>query len=298
MVRLLILIFIFASSAQAREQQWFIDNIHLYEAWKIINHAPEVRVGIIDMDFDLNHPDLKNDFDLQLSKDFTGFKFKNISEWGSALEHGTMVSGIINNVAQTRLLALNFSPQNRKLSEIFKYAVDSGVKVINCSNVIQDPSAAQLEDLRDGIQYAADHGVVVVTAAGNFGVDNDKGEYFPANFSREFDNVITVGASTAHNDVWSHSQFGVKTVDVFAPGEDILVTAKAGVYLRSEGTSEAAPVVTGVIALMLQVNPLLRASDIKNIIRVTSEKFPVFAGRCASGGRIDAKAAVEAAKRF
>lgn len=297
-------------------QQWYADNIGLANAWKIVDRTPDVLVAVIDMDFNLQHSEMSGVYDLTLSRDFSGHDFNRISDWGVDLEHGSMTAGLIaaNGLDDSgvtgiskkgRIIALNIPPNLARpgeapspaidLAEVIRYAVDSGAKVINCSIGITQPDAAYVENLREGVRYAFEHDVVIVASAGNSGVNNDKIEFYPANFSREFANVISVGASTRRNEMWPHSQYGKTTVDLFAPGDDMLVIAKEAVYVRSEGTSEAAPVVSGVVALMRQVNPRLSASEIKTILHETSDKFPAFADKSLSGGRVNAAEAVAAA---
>lgn len=301
-------------------QLWYIENdgsrggvadadIDLKDAWAIVDQAPSVPVAVIDMDFDLDHQEMKGIYDLSLSKDFSGNNFKRMTDWSGDVQHGGMSSALIGANGfdglgttgvskKSRIIALNISQFDStpiNLSEVIKYAVDSGARVINCSIGIENPTVDELKALREGVQYAADHDVVIVASAGNWAVDNDENEFYPANFSREFENVISVGASTRRDQIWKHSQYGRKSVDLFAPGEDILIAAKAGSYLVSEGTSEAAPIVTGVVALMRQVNSKLSAADVKKILRETVDRKDSFQEKCVSGGRLNAHSAVQVA---
>ncbi len=296
------------------DQQWYIQSIGLNKAWKIVDRTPDVPIAVIDMDFSFTNAEMSGVYDLALSRDFTGLNFLRISSWGVELQHGSMAAGLIaangldetgitGVVKQGRIIALNVPPEigpinyHIDLTEVIRYAVDSGAKVINCSFGISQPSRDYLAHLREAIQYASERDVVIVASAGNSGTNNDVTAFYPANFSSEFDNVISVGASTSHDQVWEYSQYGEKTVDFFAPGDDMLVIARDSVYVRSEGTSEAAPIVTGVVALMRQVNPKLSAGDVKRILRDTSDKLPAFARKSVSGGRVNAAAAVSAASR-
>ena len=119
--------------------------------------------------------------------------------------------------------------------------------------------------------------------------------------------MISVGSSNASGMKSTSSNYGSTTVDVFAPGENILScypTAmcaghtsstsghKAVGYHYLSGTSMAAPYVTGVVALMFAANPNLAVGDVKYSIRITADTFSAFEGICVSGGRINAYAAV------
>ena len=154
----------------------------------------------------------------------------------------------------------------------------NGVKVINISWGLDLPS----EILRDAIDYAYGKGVVIVAAAGNAG----GAVQFPAQYD---DHVLAV-AATDYNDtrpVWSN--FG-STIDVAAPGVDIVSTVPRGFFgpgsvdygyfflspgpvlpAPGSGTSFAAPQVAGLAALILTVKPFLTVDEVMNIIRFSAD---------------------------
>jgi subtilisin family serine protease len=127
----------------------------------------------------------------------------------------------------------------------------------------------------EAVKYADAHNVLLVHAAGNEGEDLATAANFP---TRTFtaggtaQNWIEVGASSwkgGDSLAASFSTYGQQQVDVFAPGVDILSTVPGGRYERESGTSMAAPVVSGLAALLMDYYPNLTAGDIKKII-VTS----------------------------
>src|SRR5262249_54515497 len=121
------------------------------------------------------------------------------------------------------------------------YAVQTGARVINASWGGTGPSEA----VREAIQSASDAGVLFVAAAGNNGSDNDLFPFYPAGY--DVPSVISV-ASSDHNDHRSSfSNYGRTTVDLAAPGENILSTMPFNSYAYLSGTSMAAPHVTGTL---------------------------------------------------
>jgi MYXO-CTERM domain-containing protein len=166
-------------------------------------------------------------------------------------------------------------------------------------------------ELRAAVQEAQQLGAIVVAAAGNMGVDARK--TFPA----AYPNVITVGATDFSNGVAAYSNFGT-TVKIMAPGGQSELTlpgttstdcdgkpCQAGIYslyrmgttwgyYYLEGTSQAAPIVTGVVSLMLGVNPSLGVADVMEILKETANHDAMCKEGCGAG-LLDAYGAVAAA---
>jgi cell wall-associated protease len=118
-----------------------------------------------------------------------------------------------------------------------------------------------------------------VHAAGNDGEDIDKEANFPTRHyldGKEAKNWIEIGASswgTDANFVASFSNYGKKNVDVFAPGVEIYSTTPNNSYENEQGTSMAAPVVTGIAAMLMSYFPDLTATEVKDIIKKSTRKF-------------------------
>ncbi len=200
--------------------------------------------------------------------------------------HGTHVSGIalatrnngkgMNGVAKNvKLMPVRTVPDgdeyDKDVALAIRYAVDNGAKVINMSfGKSYSPNA---EWVYDAIRYAASKDVLLVHAAGNDHKDIDKSDNFPTDAPDKIkeitDNVITVGAMTRHYNedlVASFSNYGKLNVDIFAPGLEIYSTVPKNEYLSIQGTSMAAPEVTGVAALIRSYYPQLSASQVKHIL--------------------------------
>jgi subtilisin family serine protease len=132
----------------------------------------------------------------------------------------------------------------------------------------------------EAVKYAASKGVLLVHAAGNDSKDIDVESNFPtrkyANGGSETAHWLEIGASSwGDNDnfVGKFSNYGNETVDVFAPGVDINSTTPGSKYESLSGTSMAAPVTSGVAALLMSYYPQLTAAQVKDIIVKSSVKF-------------------------
>jgi subtilisin family serine protease len=164
----------------------------------------------------------------------------------AAFGHGTMVAGIVHLVApQAQILPLkSFNPDgsgyNSDILRAIYYAVDHDANVINMSFNYTSKS----DELKRAIDYAAAHGVILVAAAGNSGLET---KVYPGAYK----GVIDV-ASTDNNDIQStFSNYGAPPVWLAAPGEGIMTTYPYNTYAAGWGTSFSAPLVSGTAALMV-----------------------------------------------
>jgi subtilisin family serine protease len=205
--------------------------------------------------------------------------------------HGTHVSGIIgairnngkgaNGIADNvRIMMIRAVPNgdehDKDISLAIRYAVDNGARVINMS--FGKNISPQKKWVDDAVSYAASKGVLLVHAAGNNNADVDTVGNFPSPEMKDSKmratNWITVGASSDplaepefRSYIASFSNFGKHEVDVFAPGTRIYSSLPGGnKYGNLDGTSMAAPVVTGVAAFILEYYPNLTAEQVKYCI--------------------------------
>src|SRR5690606_10115873 len=141
-------------------------------------------------------------------------------------------------------------------------ATDMGADIINLS---LGGEAAHPGPLADAVAYAEQAGVVIVAAAGNDGVDLDGRSFVPATLPHS--NVVAVTATDRRNELAPRSNFGVQTVELAAPGVEIVTTTidSLGRYRTRSGTSFAAPHVSATFALMKSVNPTLAPVDLADI---------------------------------
>lgn len=204
--------------------------------------------------------------------------------------HGTGVSGIIgavrNNgigtqgiVDSVELMMIRVVPgadeRDKDVALAIRYAVNNGAKIINCS--FGKYYGKHPKFVNDAIDYAIAHDVLIIHAAGNNSYNNDKTERYPNPREDQITNWIDVGASGKYDNLnlaAGFSNYGPKTVDIFAPGVDIYSTKPHSKYGSSSGTSDASPVVTGVAALLKSYYPDLTAKEIRDIILQSANKLP------------------------
>lgn len=203
------------------------------------------------------------------------------------VKHGTHVAGIIaaernnnlgmNGVASNVLIMpIRAVPDgdeyDKDIALGIRYAVDNGAKVINTS--FGKYFSTHPEWVLDAIEYAAEHDVLIVNAAGNEGLNIDENNVYPNDQFVEAtteisDNFLTVGALNyvyGSEMLASFSNYGHTNVDIFAPGTQIWSTTPNNEYEFLQGTSMAAPAVAGVAAMVRSIFPQLTASQVKNII--------------------------------
>ena len=203
---------------------------------------------------------------------------------GPDYDHGTHVAGIIaanrdNNIGaigitQVELMIIRAVPngdeRDKDVANAIRYAVDNGADVINMS--FGKSYSPELFYVQQAIEYAAQNEVLMVHAAGNDGANIDSVANYPSPIISDGSSspyLITVGASGwqgVNELAASFSNYGSSTVDLFAPGVDIYSTMPNQEYELSNGTSMAAPVVSGVFALLMQYFPEYSPLEIKEII--------------------------------
>lgn len=145
----------------------------------------------------------------------------------------------------------------------------------------------------DHMVQAAEN-TLFVFAAGNDGLDNDKYPTSPTNI--QADNVISVSAALGFDALASFSNYGVKMVDVAAPGVGIESTVPGNKYLVVSGTSQAAPFVANIAGQVKDANPELSPRDIKKIILGTVDIREWLVGKVRTSGTVNGSRAVRAAE--
>ncbi len=290
-------------------------------AWLTTTGSKDVVVAITDTGLDINHPDLAenlwnntqeingepgvDDDGNGFVDDFHGWNVaENSNDLTDRKRHGTHVAGIVgargNNGTglvgvswEVSLMAVPFFHRNKdtKMSDAIKaidYAVDNGAHIINASWGATHDAEAQDEVtlLSEAIQRAADRNVVFVAAAGNSNYNNDNNGHIPASLNAA--NVISVGSVTRHGWRSSFSNYGANSVDVFAPGSTIKSTLPGGYYGNLNGTSMAAPFVSGIVALLLAKEPELKVSQIIQRVVESCRANSNLTNSCLCQGHIDA----------
>ena len=198
---------------------------------------------------------------------------------GAVRDNGIGIQGIVENV---RIMVVRVVPggdeRDKDVALGIRYAVDNGAQIINGS--FGKSYSPHKEFVDSAIRYAERHGVLIIHAAGNSAENNDVVTHFPTSEyakGKTVNNWIDVGASSKNLGLSlpaSFSNYGRKTVDIFAPGVNIRSTSPKNKYGVSSGTSDASPVVTGVAALVLSYYPNLTAVQLKEVILESSRKYP------------------------
>ncbi len=288
------------------------------EAWDLTTGISSTIVAVIDTGVDFNHPDLAANMWVNpgeipgdgVDNDANGFVddvhgYDFINEDGSPLDdqgHGTHVAGTIGAVADNgvgvaginwnvQIMALKFlgadgSGSTSDAIRALNYAVQMGAQVSN--NSYGDTTFSQA--FRDALENArqADH--IFVAAAGNSSSNNDAAPFYPANY--DVANVISVAASDHNDRLASFSNYGRQTVDLAAPGVNILSTTPNNTYTSNSGTSMASPHVAGVVSLVAGLHPTWNYQAIIDQVLNSVDFVPGLEQFTATGGRLNAARAV------
>lgn len=273
------------------------------------------------------------DFD---SRKIVGDNYFNLTEKGYGNNdvkgpdplHGTHVAGIIaadrkNNIGikgiadNVKIMVIRAVPngdeRDKDIANAIFYAVDNGAQIINMS--FGKSFSPEKEFVDRAVKYAEQKGVLIVHAAGNDGDNMDVDKNYPTKKylnGKEAKNWIEVGASAwgSNEDfVGNFSNYGKKSVSLFAPGVQIYSTTPNNTYKNEDGTSMASPTTSGVAALLMSYFPELNAVEIKDIILKSARKFDnlkverpgsrelvPFSDLSISGGLVNAYEAVKLAK--
>src|SRR3954447_8628526 len=286
-----------AASDARQDEQWAVapgSVLDLPGAWQL-SRGDGVTVAIVDSGAKLDHPDLapnvwtnfgevpnngvdddRNGFvdDVHGVDLTTGAPTQNLTDGAG---HGTHVSGIVA-AAANGLGVVGVAPKARIMTvkildsqllgttagvaAAIRYAIANGARIVNLSlrGTVPDPA------LNDAIAAAAAANVLIVVGAGNDARDIDQQPVYPASIPAP--NLISVAATTPEDGrgIADFSNFGQLTVQLAAPGDGILSTSNTGGWIEESGTSMAAPMVTGVAALMLGANPRLGAGELRALL--------------------------------
>jgi minor extracellular protease Epr len=227
------------------------------------NMTNKVKVAIIDSGIDYS-----DDIEVYRRKNFIPGEDEVSLLYEDETGHGTSVAGIIaaknNEIGITGInenvelySAKVLDEENKapvsRIIEAIEWAIEQDVNIINMSFGTVTESKA----LKQEIQKASDAGILLIASAGNAGVVE-----YPA----AFDDVIAVGSIGADGEVSEKNGFG-ETLELYAPGEQILSTAAFGGVIVSGGTSMSAPHVTGVASVLWQMNLDVSAEFIRELMR-------------------------------
>jgi subtilisin family serine protease len=286
---------------------WGLPAIKAPLAWDVTTGSDAVTVAVVDSGVDYNHPDLVDNMWTNPSEAMDGLDndgnglIDDVRGWdyyaGDAapldeLDHGTHVAGTIgargHNLQgvvgvnwRVKLLPLRVGHQTLSGAAIvnsFRYACAKGARVVNGSF-----GGGYSEEIHQAIAECPN--TLFVFAAGNSSRNND---IFPTHPCGDpSPNVICVAASQLGDTLAVFSNYGVTSVDLAAPGADILSTIRGGLFDYFNGTSMASPHVAGAAALVLAQRPQLSAIELRNAVLLSVDLVPSLAGLVTTGGRLN-----------
>ncbi len=253
--------------------QWAPEAMSLPYAWDEVTGSSGVIVAVIDTGVQTDHPDLAG-------RIVTGYDFHNGSTYVRDYNgHGTHVAGIIGAAANNgigtagvnwnvRIMPLKACDDSGSgyldlsyIIEALRYAADHGADVVNMSFQIGGEATGEDSFMDQAIEYAYSRGVTMVAAAGN---DGEPWVAYPARHPK----VIAVSAVGPDLARASWSNYG-SSVDVAAPGVNILSTWPTNAYASASGTSMATPHVAGLVALMI-ASGITGPDAIRNMLHETA----------------------------
>ncbi len=283
------------------------------EAWSINNSSPQVIIAVIDSGIRRSHQDLAQNLWTNLSETANGkdddkngiiddiYGFNAIDKTGNVEDdngHGTHVSGIAaargNNgkgiagvtwnaqIMSLKFLDANGYGTNSDAIEAINYAIANGAHILNNSW----GGSTQSQSVYETLKKASDQGILIVTAAGNDGYNLDETPSYPASF--QIANQVVVTATDGTDNLAPYSNYSSSLAHISAPGRALSTyNASDSSYRDLEGTSMAAPHVTGALALIKATFP--EQPPNQNIIRLLDsvDQFPALTSKCLSEGRLN-----------
>ena len=287
------------------------------EAWDLIHDASDVIVAVVDTGVRYTHEDLAANMWVNPGEiagdgidndnngvvdDFHGFNaIETAVNPGDPMDkggHGTHCAGTIGAVGnngigisgvawQVQIMACKFLGENGGfISDGIKcidYAVQQGAQVISASYGGSAGNFIQSE--RDAIDRARRAGVIMAAAAGNATEDTDRNPNYPSAYN--LDNIISVASHTRNDRLSDFSNFGETTVDIAAPGDNILSTYHEtdDSYNTLSGTSMATPHISGMLALLRSRFPQAGHQEIINRLLTSGVRRNAYSGRVKTGAR-------------
>ena len=267
---------------------WALDLIEAQGAWDITTGDASVEIAVSDMNFHATHEELIGKINYY---DESNPLNKN---HGTAV--ATIAAGNTNNEVGLSSIGYNSSLSLYRMNynQVLQASYD-GVRVINLSWA---SSCSFNQYVQAAINEVYNNGTFIVASAGNGGTCNGPDNLvYPAAYDNVFA-VTSVGSQdnierTIGNPSTRHQTNS--SVDICAPGFDVPLTVSPGWYLTGNGTSFAAPYVTGTVGLMLATNQNITNDEIDSILRITATNIdslnPNYVGKIGAG-RLNSKLAV------
>ena len=323
----------------------FDADIDATEAWDETTGNPNTIIAIIDTGVDYLHPDLAAHIWVNpgetpdgIDNDGNGFvddvrgwdTFDNDNDPLDVGGHGTHVAGIAaaignNNTGVTgvswnsQIMAIK-AGNATSLSNaaivgaqvyIHRMKVNFGFNIVVSNNSYGaiGPGAFSFAQF-DAIRRATEAGILFVAAAGNQALNTDAPATpaYPAGYN--LPGIISVAATDRTDTMSTFSNFGINSVDIGAPGEEIFSTAPTFLpplapqppgtpvgYMWLDGTSMASPMVAGAVGVLRSLDPFMTNDEVKNLLMQTVDVVPSLAPRVKSGGRMNLAKALDQVTR-
>jgi type VII secretion-associated serine protease mycosin len=290
-----------ATGDLVRSKEYWLDSYGIRSAWNVTKGAG-VTIAIIDSGVDGSVAELRGA--VTAGADFSGAGTGGGPEGSDGDEHGTMVAslaagrgtganaGVLGVAPAASLISASVGfgasddNSDQEIADAVTWSVDHGAKVINLSltrNTLDWP-----ESWDKAFLYAEDHDVVVVAAAGNRGSGTEE-VAAPATMP----GVLGVGGVTQNGTSSTDASAQGITLGISAPSENLVGVIPGGSYVLWDGTSGAAPIVAGVVALVRAAHPELSADNVINRILATAhDKGAPGPDSLYGYGLVDAAAAV------
>jgi thermitase len=208
--------------------------------------------------------------------------------------HGNNATGIAGACWTASVMPIRFMNSQGKGSTSdavtgLDYAIHQHAKVVNCSFGSSSKSSA----LEDAVESAKSAGVLLVVAAGNNSQSIETSPEYPASYTQG--NILTVAAIDDTGALASFSNYGSKSVDLAAPGDEIFSTYPTSKYKLLSGTSMAAPMVAATAAMLHAQDSHLTYSEIRSAIKASVVPDAALAGKTVTGGLLNLDGALRQA---
>jgi type VII secretion-associated serine protease mycosin len=293
-----------ASADPVRDRQYWLNDYGFTKAWEQSQGAG-IKVAVIDTGIDASHPALEGA--VVGGTDVSGIgSLDGLTPIGQNSYHGTMVAsliagrgnpedkgaGILGTAPKAQLLSVSMAfgvegvDTDSQIAEGVIWAVDNGARVINLSLTRNSVSWPKSWD--EAFLYAFENDVVIVAAVGNR-LDGTEEVSAPATIP----GVIAVAGVDKNANASELSSTSGFTIGVTAPSEELVAAYPGGEYRIWSGTSGAAPIVSGMVALIRSLYPEMDAANVVNRVIQSATKNGFENYSSAYGyGLIDAEAAI------
>jgi thermitase len=308
----------------AINQAWGLKKSNAARAWEVSQGSRQIVVAVIDTGADVRHEDLagniwsnpgetgtdrqgKNKASNGIDDDGNGF-IDDVHGWNFVSNtpdltdnhgHGSHIAGIVGAEAgnakgiagiapQVSMMILKYydpkvpgTDNLRNTVNAIRYAVKMKAHIINYSGGGTEFS----KDEYDAIVEAQRQGILFVAAAGNERSNSDKHKYYPADYG--LSNIISVTAIDPSTEVLPSSNYGIETVDIAAPGQNILSTLPNNSYGYMTGTSQATAFVTGAAVLVMAHKEQFNPEDVKKYILATGDSEQSLLAKCKTSKQLN-----------